>query len=132
MDQNEEIRVDLSTAEPLAIAEYVVSILDAKKAGDIKLLHVADKTIITDYMVLCSGNSGTQIRSLGDEIEFKLENSGVKLAHSEGVPAGGWVLLDYGCVLVHIFSKEARKNYNLEKLYQDGDEIDISHITTEN
>ena len=131
MDQNEEAKVVLNNSEPLEIAEYVVSILDAKKAGDIRLLHVADKTIITDYMVLCSGNSGTQIRSLGDEIEYKLEQSGVELAHSEGVPAGGWVLLDYGCVIVHIFSKEARKNYNLEKLYQDGDEIDISHLISE-
>ena len=128
MDQNAESKIVLSNAAPLAIAEYVVSILDSKKAGDIKLLHVADKTIITDYMILCSGTSGTQIRSLGDEVEFKLEQAGVALAHSEGVPAGGWVLLDYGCVIVHIFSKEARRNYNLEKLYQDVDAIDISHL----
>ena len=131
MDQNNENKIELNVSDPLRIAEYVVSILDSKKAGDIKLLHVADKTIITDYMVLCSGNSGTQIRSLGDEIEYKLDEAGVKLAHSEGVPAGGWVLLDYGCVIVHIFSKEARKNYNLEKLYQDGDEIDVSHLITQ-
>ena len=131
MSENEAKNNALNPADPLSIAEYVVSVLDAKKAGDIKLLHVADKTIITDYMILCNGTSGTQIRSLGDEVEFKLGEAGVPLAHSEGVPAGGWVLLDYGCVLVHIFSKEARQNYNLEKLYQDGDEIDISHLIKE-
>ena len=131
MSQIEENKAILDNSDPRCIAEFIVKVLDAKKAGEIKLLHVADKTIITDYMVLCNGNSGTQIRSLGDEVEFKLGENGVTLAHSEGVPAGGWVLLDYGCVIVHIFSKEARQNYNLEKLYQDGDEIDISHLIAE-
>ncbi len=131
MEQNENtVHVDIH--DPLKVAEYAVSVLDSKKAGDIKLLHVADKTIIADYMILCSGNSGTQIRSLGDELEYKLGLCGLRVSHAEGVPAGGWLLLDYGSVIVHIFSKEARKNYNLEKLYEDGDEVDISALIGEN
>lgn len=131
MEQNENtVQIDLN--DPLKIAEYAVSVLDAKKAGDIKLLHVADKTIIADYMILCSGNSGTQIRSLGDELEYKLGLCGLGVSHTEGVPAGGWLLLDYGSVIVHIFSREARNNYNLEKLYEDGDEVDISALLGEN
>lgn len=131
MEQNENI-VQIDKNDPLKVAEYVVSVLDSKKAGDIKLLHVADKTIIADYMILCSGNSGTQIRSLGDEVEYKLGLCGINISHSEGIPSGGWVLLDYGSVIVHIFSREARKNYNLEKLYEDGDEVDISALLEEN
>lgn len=132
MSSIDETKKAINLSEPLTIAEYIVSVLDARKAGDIKLIHVADRTIITDYMILCNGNSGTQIRSLGDEVEFKLEQEGLRISHVEGVPAGGWVLLDYGSVIVHIFSKEARQNYNLEKLYQDGDEIDITHLIEEN
>ena len=130
MDNKEKIFVDKN--DPLSMAEFIVSVLDAKKAGDIKLLHVSDKTIITDYMIVCSGNSATQIRSLGDEVEFKMEAAKIDILHSEGEPSGGWVLLDYGCVLVHIFNKEARNMYNLERLYQGADEIDISHLLEEN
>lgn len=131
MEQNENT-VQIDIHDPLKVAEYTVSVLDSKKAGDIKLLHVADKTIIADYMILCSGNSGTQIRSLGDEVEYKLGLCGLDAAHKEGIPAGGWLLLDYSSVIVHIFSREARKNYNLEKLYEDGDEVDISALVGEN
>ena len=130
MENKDNIVVDRN--DPRSIAEYIVSVLDAKKAGDIKLLHVSDKTIITDYMIVCSGNSATQIRSLGDEVEFKMDEVQFDILHTEGEPSGGWVLLDYGCVLVHIFNKEARNMYNLERLYQGGDEIDISHLIEEN
>ena len=130
MDNIEKTNIDRN--DPLAVAEYIVSVLDTKKAGDIKLLHVSDKTIITDYMVICSGNSTTQIRSLGDEVEFKLNEIDLQMLHTEGEPSGGWVLLDYGFVLVHIFNKEARNMYNLERLYQGGDEVDISHLIEEN
>ena len=125
-------KIIINKNDPLSIAEYIVSVLDAKKAGDIKLLHVSDKTIITDYMIVCSGNSATQIRSLGDEVEFRMEQAQIEMLHNEGEPSGGWVLLDYGCVLVHIFNKEARNMYNLERLYQGGDEVDISGLIEEN
>ena len=130
MENNDKINIDVN--DPRAIAEYIVSVLDAKKAGDIKLLHVSDKTIITDYMIVCSGNSTTQIRSLGDEVEFKMNEANINILHTEGEPSGGWLLLDYGCVLVHIFNKEARNMYNLERLYEGGDEVDISHLIEEN
>ena len=93
---------------------------------------VTDKTIITDYMIVCSANSTTQIRSLGDEVEFRMEQAQIDKLHSEGEPSGGWLLLDYGCVLVHIFNKEARNTYNLERLYQDGAEVDISDLIEKN
>lgn len=113
------------------LAKFIVSVLDSKKARDIKLLHVEKQTIIADYFVICTGTSRTQIRSLADEIEFKLEPYGVTAFHTEGADTGVWVLQDYGSVIVHLFNRESRDFYKLEKLYQDTTEHDISELITE-
>ncbi|MBE6622146.1 MAG: ribosome silencing factor [Ruminococcaceae bacterium] len=117
--------------DPKALAEKVVTILDMKKAGGIKLLHVADKTVLADYFVICTGNSNTQTRALGDEVEYKLGLEGIEPARVEGRESALWVLLDYSSVLVHVFHTEARQYYNLEKLWNEAEEVDISHLLTE-
>ncbi len=122
----EELRHD-----PKALAEKVVTILDLKKAGGIKLLHVADKTVLADYFVICTGNSNTQTRGLADEVEYKLGLEGITPARVEGRESALWVLLDYSSVLVHVFNTEARQYYNLEKLWNEAEEVDISHLLTE-
>ncbi len=116
---------------PETLAKFIVSVLDSKKARDIKLLHVEKQTIIADYFVICTGTSRTQIRSLADEIEFKLEPYEVTAIHTEGTDTGVWVLQDYGSVIVHLFNRESRDFYKLEKLYQDTTEHDISEFITE-
>ena len=113
------------------LAKFIVSVLDSKKARDIKLLHVEKQTIIADYFVICTGTSRTQIRSLADEIEFKLEPYGVEAIHTEGADTGVWVLQDFGTVIVHLFNRESRDFYKLDKLYQDTTEHDISELITE-
>ena len=113
------------------LADFIVSVLDSMKAKDIKLLHVEKQTVIADYFVICSGTSRTQIRALADEVEFKLEQYGIRPAHTEGGDTGIWVLQDYSSVILHIFNMESREFYNLEKLYQDTTERDISHLITE-
>ena len=117
--------------DPKALAEKVVAILDLKKARGIKLLHVADKTVLADYFVICTGNSNTQTRALGDEVEYKLGLEGIEPARVEGRESALWVLLDYSSVLVHVFHTEARQYYNLEKLWNEAEEVDISHLLTE-
>ena len=117
--------------DPKALAEKVVTILDLKKARGIKLLHVADKTVLADYFVICTGNSNTQTRALGDEVEYKLGLEGITPARVEGRESALWVLLDYSSVLVHVFNTEARQYYNLEKLWNEAEEVDISHLLTE-
>jgi len=117
--------------DPKALAEKVVAILDLKKARGIKLLHVADKTVLADYFVICTGNSNTQTRALGDEVEYKLGLEGIEPARVEGRESALWVLLDYSSVLVHVFNTEARQYYNLEKLWNEAEEVDISHLLTE-
>ena len=111
-----------------AIAEIAVKALDSKRAKNIKLLYVEEKTTLSDYYVLATGNSNTQINALAGEVEDKLAEVGVTVGHIEGHGNGTWVLMDYGVVAVHIFSNEAREFYNLDKLWSDAEQIDITPI----
>ncbi|MBQ4351121.1 MAG: ribosome silencing factor [Clostridia bacterium] len=120
-----------SLRDPETLAKFIVSVLDSKKARDIRLLHVEDRTIIADYFVIATGSSRTQIRSFADEVEFKLSGYGIAPHHIEGADTGIWLLEDFGSVVVHIFSGEGRKFYNLDKLYEDTTEHDISSLITE-
>ena len=117
--------------DPETLAKFIVAVLDSKKARDIKLLHVEKQTVIADYFVICTGLSRTQIRALADEVEYKLSNYGITPVHIEGADTGIWVLQDFGYVILHVFTDEAREFYKLEKLYQDTTERDISELVTE-
>lgn len=121
-------KIDPTDSE--AIAKYIVKVLDSKKARDIKLLHVEDRTSIADYFVICSATSRTQIKSLVDEVEYKLGLRGVKADHTEGRESG-WMLLDFSTVILHVFSTDAREFYKLDRLYADAKETDISALVTE-
>ena len=118
-------------ATPEEIAKYAVTVLDSKKARNIRLLHTEKQTILADYFVICNGTSSTQIRSLADEVEFKLSGYGIAPIHVEGADSGIWVLTDYNSVILHVFTGEAREFYKLEKLYQDTTEQDITALITE-
>ncbi len=113
----------LDALDAEAVAHAIFDVLDAKKARDIKVLRVEDQTVIADYFVICTGNSSTQVKSLGGEVEYKLGLRGVDPAHFEGRDNNAWIILDYSSVIVHIFSREARDFYKLEKLYGDAEEI---------
>ena len=115
--KNEEIK-SLVGASPKELAEAIAEILDNKKGKDVKIIEVGDKTIIADYFVLANGNTNTHVRALADEVEYKIGLAGVDPERSEG-KAGNWRVLDYASVLVHVFDREAREFYNLDKLYTD-------------
>ena len=106
-----------ATAEELANA--IAEVLDSKKGRDIKVLHVEDKTVIAEYFVLCTGNSSTQIKALAGETEYRIGLRGVDPYQVEGRDNNSWLIVDYSNVIVHIFSREAREFYNLDKLYAD-------------
>ena len=100
------------------IAEEIEKALDSKKGVDITILPVGKQTVLADYFVLANGTSSTHIKALADETEFKLkENLGLEPSHIEGIGNKSWVLMDYGCVVVHIFTGEAREFYKLDKLW---------------
>ena len=124
MEFNENIPVTenlppLDAENARDLADAIAEILDSKKARDIKVLHVEDKTVIAEYFVLCTGNSSTQVKALAGEVEYRTELRGVSPYSVEGRDNNSWILLDYSNVIVHIFSREAREFYNLEKLYED-------------
>mgnify|MGYP004500047299 FL=1 len=112
-------QVSLENASPEAIAEKIAEILDAKKGRDIKVLPITDRTDIADYFVIASGTSNTHIRTLADEVEYQMNLAGVSPMSYEGRGNNSWILIDYGCVVVHVFSREAREFYNLDKLYRE-------------
>ena len=122
---------ELLNAESLKIAEAAVKVLDIKKANNIKLLKIDEKTTIADYFVICAGNSTTQIKTLADEVEYQLNNGGVEHVRLQGTDSDEWKVLDCHDVIIHIFSNEARSFYKLEKLWADAEEIDISGLLTE-
>lgn len=114
---NEEI-VSLENASPIEVARAVEKFLDDKKGRDIKVLHVEDVTSIADYFVVCTATSNTHVKALSGEVEYQLERRGVNAYHIEGRDNNSWVVLDYCNVIVHIFNREARDFYNLDKLYE--------------
>lgn len=113
-------------AKPREIADAIVKVLDDKSARDIKLLRVNDKTVVTDYFVICTANSTTQVKSLAGEIEFKLGEMGLSPAHVEGYDGSTWIAMDYLHVIVHIFHRDQREFYKLEKVWADAEDIPLS------
>lgn len=117
--------------ESTELMKNIVAILDNKKATDIKSLEITDLTVISDYFVIATGTSGTHIRALADEVEEALKKAGVEPNHIEGKTTG-WILLDYGVVVVHLFTPDQRELYSLEHLWGDAKQADISKVITEN
>ena len=116
---------------PALLAEEIVKILDANKAGQLKLLRVNDQTVVTDYFVICTGNSNTHIKSLSGEVEYKLGEKGVSHTGVDGYESGIWIVMDYGTVMVHIFNREQRDFFKLEKLWADAEDVSLENIVTD-
>lgn len=104
----------------------IANILDQKKASRIEILEIKDLSIITDYFVICSGESTTQVKALAEHLEEKLSEEGIRPFGVEGAAYGSWILLDYGDVIVHIFIEEKRQYYDLERLWLDAPRIPLT------
>ena len=112
---------------PKELALLAARALSDKKGKEIRVMEIAELTTLADYFVLATGASNTQINALVDNVEKVLaEEAGEQPLHREGYRGGTWVLLDYGCVIVHVFQDEARKFYDLERLWSDAEVIDIT------
>ena len=110
------------------IALTAVKALDSKKGQDIKCLETGHLTTLADYFVICTASSTTQIKALSDVCEEAMERNGERVHHIEGHRGGTWVLMDFSSVVVHIFMDEARKFYDLERLWGDAQEEDLSQV----
>lgn len=107
------------------MVEKIVSVMEEKKARDISIIDIRSITEIADYFVICSGTSTTHIKTIADELDFKLAEIGLELNHKEGYDSARWILLDYADVVIHVFHQEDRGFYNLERLWSDGELINI-------
>jgi ribosome-associated protein len=108
----EEVLLD--TAQ---LAKIIVDIASDKKASDVLLLDVRDVTVIADYFVICSGSNSRQLQAIADYIDEELHKQGAHVLRCEGTPDSGWLLLDFGSVIVHIFGTREREYYHLERLW---------------
>lgn len=108
----------LAEADAATLAETARDILDAKKARELAVLPVADRSDITDYLVLATATSSTHVKALAGELTYRMGQRGVVCLHEDGREARNWQIVDFGTVMVHIFDREARAFYNLDKLYK--------------
>lgn len=108
------------------VAKAAVRALDSKKALDIKVIGIRDLSILADYFVIATGTSSTHVKALADELEMRLKEEGASPDHIEGYRSNSWILLDYGEVIIHVFTRESREFYDLDRLWQDGVKVDIS------
>ena len=113
------------------VAYEVTKALDAKKGMNIKLLKIDEISSLADYFLICTGTSNTHVKTLCDYAEYTLEQLGEPLLGREGHRGNSWELLDYGAVVVHVFTEEAREFYSLERLWADAEEVNISDIIIE-
>ncbi|MFI3114937.1 MAG: ribosome silencing factor [Clostridia bacterium] len=113
----------------MEVVKRIATILDDKKAQNIEIFEVADVTSLTEYMVLATGTSSTQIRALAGYVEEILKKEdGIMIHHSEGYNDTGWILLDYGHVVVHVFEASMREHYKLEKLWETAKKIELGTL----
>ena len=116
---------------PKEIAYEATKALDSKKGLDIQVLRVDRVTSLADYFIICTGTSNTHVKTLCDCAEYTLEQLGETMLGREGHRGNSWELLDFGSVVIHVFTPEAREFYSLERLWADGEKIELKDIVTE-
>ena len=114
--------------EAKELMENIVKVLDSKKAKDIRAIRIGDLTILGEYFVIATGTSSTQVKMLADEVDDQLGEKGVQPHRVEGYHSENWIILDYTDVIVHIFHEDTREFYDLERLWADGEKVDLSGI----
>ena len=110
------------------IVKALVQALDKHKAENIKVIEVGELTTLADTFVIAEGSSATQVRALADYAEEELSNAGIQPLRVEGYRSQGWIILDYGDVVAHVFHRDTRKFYDLERLWKDGREADMTEF----
>ena len=114
--------------KPAEMAKIAALAMDEKLGKDITVMRTTDVTVLADYFVICTANSTSHVKSLTDTVEFRLEEAGEPALKREGDRNSGWILLDFGCVIVHVFTEEARQFYSLERLWADAERVEIESL----
>lgn len=109
------------------MANKAVEVLKDKKAKDIRLLDIHEISTLSDYFIITTGTSTTQVQAMADELEEKMKREGYKLCHKEGFRGGRWILMDFNNVVIHLFHAEERDFYNLERIWVDAKDIPVEN-----
>lgn len=112
----------------LEAVKAVYKAIDDKFGEDIRILDISGISVLSDFFIIATSNNPNQLKAICDEAELALHKSGLRLLHSEGVGAGGWALLDFGTIVVHIFGKEEREYYNLERIWGDAEVVEAKAL----
>ena len=110
------------------MAKLAIEALEDKKAEDIRMIDISEVSVIADYFIIAGGSNRSQIQALCDNVEEKLGRAGLPVKQIEGYDTANWVLLDFGDIIVHIFDKENRLLYDLERIWRDGQQIELKDI----
>ena len=113
-------------------AKAIVKVMDSKKAKDIKLVEIKELSSLGDYFVIASASNTTQVKAIADEVEDEMTKLGIEPNRVEGRQSAQWILIDYYDVMVHVFLEESINFYNLERLWSDAPQVDISDLLTQN
>ena len=107
------------------MAKIAIAAMEEKKAEDIRVIDISSVSILADYFIIANGTNRSQIQALADEVGERLGRAGMPAKSTEGYDSANWILLDFGDIIVHIFDKENRLFYDLERIWRDGKEIDV-------
>lgn len=110
------------------MAKITFQALDDKKAEDIRIIDIANVSVLADYFIIANGTNENQVKALVDNVQEELSKAGYEPKQIEGYRTANWVLLDYGDIIVHVFSKEDRLFYNLERIWRDGKEVEVTNL----
>lgn len=122
---------DLSIEKVREMAKMTIDALEDKKAENIKVIDISQISVLADYFIIANGNNRSQIQALSDAVEEKLGRAGYPMKQIEGYDNANWVLLDFGDIIVHIFDRENRLFYDLERIWCDGKSIDMELLKNE-
>lgn len=110
------------------MTKIVCAAMEDKKGEDIRVIDISQISVLADYFIIANGNNESQVRALVDNVEEELAKEGYTVKQREGYGSGSWVLLDFGDIIVHVFDKENRLFYDLERIWSDGKKIEISEL----
>lgn len=127
-----EKMADLSTEKVKKMAKITIEALEDKKAEDIKVIDISQVSVLADYFIIANGSNRSQIQALSDAVEEKLGRAGYPLRQIEGYDNASWVLLDFGDIIIHIFDRENRLFYDLERIWCDGKSMDAREFKADN
>lgn len=111
-----------------AMAKLAITAMEDKKAEDIRVIDISEVSVLADYFIIASGTNRSQIQAIADNVQESLGRAGYELKQVEGYNTANWILMDFNDVIIHIFDKENRLFYNLERIWRDGKDIDISDL----